>query len=165
MEKPHNVRYSLIAFLIFSIPVPILLSDVNLLGNKGELYMEYWIFSVLALIPANIASNKGRSFAIWYIYGLCLFLIAFIHSLCIKDNDIAKTFKGWHKCRHCGEFSQPEATVCHCCGRDFSLASFFKNTQTHQKALPYHDGIYGHDRKEPFRVLLTSGPLPRILRL
>lgn len=64
MEKPHNVRYSLIAFLIFSILVPILLSDVNLLGNKGELYMEYWIFSVLALIPANIASNKGRSFAI-----------------------------------------------------------------------------------------------------
>ena len=50
MEKPHNVRYSLIAFLIFSILVPILLSDVNLLGNKGELYMEYWIFSVLALI-------------------------------------------------------------------------------------------------------------------
>lgn len=120
MEKPHNVRYSSIAFLIFSILVPILLSDVNLLGNKGELYMEYWIFSVLALIPANIASNKGRSFAIWYIYGLCLFLIAFIHSLCIKDNDIAKTFKGWHKCRHCGEFSQPEATVCHCCGRDLA---------------------------------------------
>ena len=61
MEKPHNVRYSLIAFLIFSILVPILLSDVNLLGNKGELYMEYWIFSVLALIPANIASNKAAA--------------------------------------------------------------------------------------------------------
>ena len=119
MEKPHTVRYSLTAFLIFSILVPILLSDVNLLGNKGDLYIEYWIFSVLALIPANIASRKGRSFAIWYIYGLCLFLIAFIHSLCIKDNDIAKTFKGWHKCLYCGEFSRPEATVCRCCGRDF----------------------------------------------
>lgn len=116
--KPHTVRYSLTAFLIFSILVPILLSDVNLLGNKGDLYIEYWIFSVLALIPANIASRKGRSFAIWYIYGLCLFLIAFIHSLCIKDNDIAKTFKGWHKCLYCGEFSRPEATVCRCCGRD-----------------------------------------------
>lgn len=39
----------------------------------------------LAFIPATIASGKGRSFGVWYVYGLFLWLIAFIHALCIKE--------------------------------------------------------------------------------
>lgn len=40
---------------------------------------------VIGLIPAFIASSKGRSFFLWYIYGVALFIIAFIHSLVIKS--------------------------------------------------------------------------------
>lgn len=42
------------------------------------------IFLFLANIPATIAKKKGRYFWIWYLYGMCFFLIAFIHSLVIK---------------------------------------------------------------------------------
>ena len=72
----------------------------------------------LALIPANIAYRKGRNFWKWFAYGFCLWIIAMIHSIVIKDNDTIKIAKGWHKCTYCGEYSRPEATVCHCCGRD-----------------------------------------------
>jgi hypothetical protein len=72
----------------------------------------------LALIPANIAYRKGRNFWKWFAYGFFLWIIAIIHSIAIKDNDAIKIAKGWHKCPYCGEYSRPEATVCHCCGRD-----------------------------------------------
>ncbi|TCO81577.1 hypothetical protein EV212_1241 [Frisingicoccus caecimuris] len=45
------------------------------------------IDGLLALIPANIAKNKGRDFATWYIYGVCLFFIAFLHSLFLDDKN------------------------------------------------------------------------------
>ena len=76
-----------------------------------------FFLSLLALIPANIAYRKGRNFALWLIYGIFLWLIALIHSLCIHDNDKAKAIKGWRKCPYCGEYSKPEAIVCHCCGK------------------------------------------------
>ena len=45
-------------------------------------------FIILALflgaIPAIIAKGKGRNFAVWYIYGVLLFIVALIHSLAIS---------------------------------------------------------------------------------
>lgn len=41
-------------------------------------------FALLGLIPAFIAKHKGRNFALWWLYGFALFLIAFIHSLCLS---------------------------------------------------------------------------------
>lgn len=52
----------------------------------------FWILvvaSLLALIPANIARKKGHSFGLWWLYGFALWIVAFIHSLCLK-NDVAK---------------------------------------------------------------------------
>ena len=72
----------------------------------------------LALIPSIKAAQKGRSFVPWLIYGMTLWLIALIHSCIINDNDKAKQEKGWHECPYCGEYSRPEATVCHCCGHN-----------------------------------------------
>ena len=42
------------------------------------------IAAFLGLIPAIIASAKGRNFLLWWIYGWMLFIVAFIHSLCIR---------------------------------------------------------------------------------
>ena len=38
----------------------------------------------LAFIPAKIASDKGRSFGKWYLYGFLLFIVALIHAAVLK---------------------------------------------------------------------------------
>ena len=79
-------------------------------------------------IPALIAKSKGRSFVPWWFYGGGLFLIALIHSLCIKSRDpetdeqedpktrrpspITRTTT-W-KC-NCGEINLAMATACRIC--------------------------------------------------
>lgn len=45
------------------------------------------IDALLAIIPAKIAKDKGKSFGAWYVYGLFLWLIAFIHSLCLQREE------------------------------------------------------------------------------
>lgn len=45
------------------------------------------IDALLAIIPAKIAKDKGKSFGTWYVYGLFLWLIAFIHSLCLQREE------------------------------------------------------------------------------
>lgn len=42
------------------------------------------IAAFLGLIPAIIAASKGRNFILWWFYGWMLFIVAFIHSLCIR---------------------------------------------------------------------------------
>ena len=58
MTKFHNLKYSLIAFIIFSIITPMVLSQAKI-SDGADFYILYWLFSVLALIPANIAYRKG----------------------------------------------------------------------------------------------------------
>lgn len=45
------------------------------------------IMLFLALIPACIASSKGRNFMFWYLYGYLLFIVALIHSICLSKFD------------------------------------------------------------------------------
>ena len=48
----------------------------------------------LGFIPACIAKEKGYgNFWGWWCYGWLLFLVALIHSLCLKDKKEAKTLK------------------------------------------------------------------------
>ena len=62
---------------------------------------------LLSVVPAYIAQTKGKSFGAWYVYGLFLLPIAFVHSLILGRDD--------RKCPHCAELVKLEATVCkHC---------------------------------------------------
>ena len=62
---------------------------------------------LLSVIPAYIAQTKGKSFGAWYVYGLFLLPISFVHSLILERDD--------RKCPHCAELVKLEATVCkHC---------------------------------------------------
>lgn len=66
----------------------------------------------VALIPAFIASGKGRSFFLWYIYGYFLFLFAFFHALLIKPNENAA---GMRKCSKCDSVISASAKICPQC--------------------------------------------------
>ena len=65
------------------------------------------VLLILALIPAWIASNKGRSFVKWYIYGLLLLIFALPHALLIKNDTIT--------CPACRSQISLQATVCKYC--------------------------------------------------
>lgn len=45
-----------------------------------------WLLTLalIALIPAVIAKNKGRSFIAWWIYGVLLWIVAIVHAILLK---------------------------------------------------------------------------------
>jgi hypothetical protein len=47
------------------------------------------VVAVLALIPARIAANKGRSFRLWWLYGWMFLIIALPHALLLRPRLIA----------------------------------------------------------------------------
>lgn len=73
------------------------------------------VLGLLACIPAKIAMEKGRSFLPWFIYGFFLWLIALIHSLCIKPNGKAE---GYKECKYCKSAIHELATACKFCTKE-----------------------------------------------
>lgn len=52
--------------------------------------MEIFVVAVLlGLIPASIASGKGRSFLVWWLYGALLFIVALPMALIMKPKEAA----------------------------------------------------------------------------
>ena len=49
------------------------------------------VSALIALIPACIAKNKGRSIGLWWLYGFFLFWIALIHALLMSDKNAKPT--------------------------------------------------------------------------
>lgn len=50
-----------------------------------DVFLLAFVFRVLlALIPANIAKQKGRNFVQWWAYGFFLWIIAVIHATCLS---------------------------------------------------------------------------------
>ena len=70
---------------------------------------------LLSVIPAYIAQTKGKSFGAWYVYGLFLLPITFVHSLILDRDD--------RKCPHCAELVKLEATVCKHCGSELEVTT------------------------------------------
>lgn len=83
----------------------------------------FLIAIIIGLIPAAVASNKGHSFMLWWIYGALLWIIAMPHSLMLKPDqgeiDKKKLAAGdGKKCLFCAEIIRADASVCRYCGRE-----------------------------------------------
>ncbi len=71
--------------------------------------------SLLSLIPATIASKKGRNFFVWALYGWLVFIVSIIHVNMLKPIEGASNMK---KCPFCAEIIKQEAKVCRYCSKD-----------------------------------------------
>jgi len=74
--------------------------------------------ALIALIPAKIASDKGRSFGLWWFFGFMIWIVAFPASLIIKkDEKVIAEQEGLMKCPKCMEWGiKKGATTCKYCG-------------------------------------------------
>jgi len=75
--------------------------------------MEFVVLVVLiGLIPAAIASSKGRNFFLWWLYGMAIFIVALPHALIMGPDGTKR------KCPNCAETVRVEAKVCPHCQRE-----------------------------------------------
>ena len=89
--------------------------------------MEILILAIIiGLIPATIAHSKGRSFMLWWFYGAMLWIVALPVSICLKS--VESYMK--RKCPKCGEYIQPEASICIYCKSEITSL-----TRTEETAL------------------------------
>lgn len=78
---------------------------------------------LLGVIPAAIASDKGRDFLGWWILGALFFPIALIAAIVIEPTPSQVLYNQWKRgevrqCPHCREWVSSSATVCKFCQRD-----------------------------------------------
>jgi ribosomal protein L40E len=91
--------------------------------------------AIIACIPAAIAKGKGRSFFGWWVYSCCLWIVAFIHSLCLSrevhvspvvvnvatvvDQSSRSESRQVKSCPECGEEVLADARICRFCRHEF----------------------------------------------
>lgn len=91
--------------------------------------MEFLVIVVLiGLLPAAIASGKGRSFFAWWIYGALLFIVALPHALIIRPNVRVierrqKVDGDLKNCPHCDELIKRKARLCRYCQQPVETAA------------------------------------------
>lgn len=78
------------------------------------------VMVLIGLIPATVARGKGREFALWWVYGSLLFIVALPHALLLKPD---LQGQGMKTCPRCAEPVKEAAAVCRYCGHEFPTPS------------------------------------------
>ena len=119
--------------------------------------MELWLICglpLLAMVPAAIADSRGRSFALWWLYGFLVLPIAFIHALTLSPNDRALARSGRAPCPYCAEMIKPEAAICPHCRSDLRSLRAQASAAEQQSAPPcLSAGLLKEDRKRGWILL------------
>lgn len=80
--------------------------------------MELVIIALLlGMIPAYIASAKGKNFLLWWVYGTLLFAFAIVHAIAVKPAEKNLLHYGMRYCPHCKKPIKLDSPVCCHCGR------------------------------------------------
>ena|SRR5581483_1222463 len=93
------------------------------------------VLALFGLIVGLLAKNRGRSFGIWFIYGALLFLIAFIHVLCLKDDSKI--------CSSCKSRVDTDAKVCKFCRHKFTKEEFAVIEKKKKKEEKHNETMFG----------------------
>lgn len=73
---------------------------------------------LLGMIPAYIASAKGRNFLLWWMYGTFLFAFAIIHAIAIRPAERNLIHYGMRYCPHCRKPIKLDDTSCPYCSAE-----------------------------------------------
>ncbi|MBE9233897.1 zinc ribbon domain-containing protein [Cuspidothrix issatschenkoi LEGE 03284] len=115
-EMLHQANYWLL-LAIAATHVSIFFHSIEKL-NSVFVAVFAWL---LGLIPGFIAYKKGRNFYNWWMYGHLLFIVAFPHSLLLKETENSLINRGiLKKCPYCAEVVKKEAKVCKHCGNQLN---------------------------------------------
>lgn len=90
------------------------------MDDGGAVLAVLTVVALLALIPATVASNKGRSFFGWWLFGWAFFLPALVAALVVSDQTQQRALRSGsaRRCPHCRGVVPRSATACQHCGRD-----------------------------------------------
>jgi hypothetical protein len=103
-------------------------------GFAGFFAVAIFVSLLLGFIPAFIASRKGYSFVLFWVFSLFWFFPALIVALLIQDRSSSGSGGAYGSplggmlggpargpCRRCGESVPVAAAVCRFCGQDYPV--------------------------------------------
>lgn len=111
-----NIVWFIVAFIFKGFVLdPFYQGGTYQVNDFSEYLAIETIECVLLLLPANIAHRKGRSFSLFAIYGILLWIAAIMHSIMMSSNKVKADPKNYKACPYCGEAVLKVAKKCkHC---------------------------------------------------
>ena len=83
-----NIVWFIVAFIVLGFMLDPFYQGTYQVNDFSE-YLVTEIFKcVMLLLPANIAHRKGRSFTLFAIYGIFLWIAAIMHSIMMSSNKV-----------------------------------------------------------------------------